>query len=67
MTTHDPDCRHCSAKLLRQAQEADRRLRAELTDRLDKCTPFDYEAALRELAHVNPDAVNEALDEVGVS
>ena len=66
MTVHDPECTVCSKALLRQAQEADRRLRAELTDRLDKCTPFDYEAALRELAHVNPDAVNEALDEVGV-
>ena len=65
MTTHDPDCMVCAQNLLR-AQEADRRLRAELTDRLDKCTAFDYEAALRELAHVNPDAVNEALTEVGV-
>ena len=63
---HDPECKFCSAKLLKQAQEADRRLRADLTDRLDTCTPFDYEAALRELAHVNPDLVNEALTEVGV-
>ena len=48
------------------AAEADlARIRAELTDRLDRCDPFAHEAALRWLAHENPDAVNEALTETG--
>ena len=67
MTIHDPECTVCDKLRLTQAQEADRRLRADLVARLDKCEPFDYEAALRELAHMNPDLVNEALTEVGVS
>ena len=66
MIAHPPHCTTCAEGLLKQAREADRRLRADLTDRLDTCTPFDYEAALRELAHVNPDMVNEALTKVGV-
>lgn len=55
-----PGCNSC-ARI-----EADaNRIRAELRDRLDRATPDQYEAALRELAHTDPDAVNAALDEAG--
>ena len=48
------------------AAEADlARIRAELRDRLDRCDPFDHEAALREIAHRDPDLVNDVLDQNG--
>jgi len=40
-------------------------MRAELRDRLDRCDPFDHEAALREIAHRDPDLVNDVLDQNG--
>jgi hypothetical protein len=61
MTRHATDgCARCKA-----AADDHARIRRELTLRLDKCDPFDYEAALRWLADNNPDAVNEALTEIG--
>ena len=42
-----------------------RRIQSEVRDRLDRCDPFAYEAALREAAHINPDLINEALDATG--
>ena len=61
-------CGHCSAdcRCDCHAAEADlARIRNELRDRLDRCDPFDHEAALRQLAHDLPDEVNEALDTTG--
>jgi len=69
----DPrDCAAC-AQITEAAAAAARedvarneaRIRAELRDRLDRCDPFAYEAALREAAHLNPDLITEALDATG--
>ena len=53
-------CRHRAAIARDEA-----RIQAELRDRLDRCDPFAYEAALREAAHLNPDLITEALDATG--
>ena len=41
------------------------RIRAELRDRLDRCTDADRGAAFGWLADNHPDLVREALDETG--
>ena len=46
--------------------EADfERIRAELRDRLDRCTDHDHGLAFGWLADNHPDLVREALDETG--
>ena len=69
--SHDEHCEqfgfvtqcYCDARANAEADLA--RIRNELRDRLDRCDPFDHEAALRQLAHRDPDLVNEALDTTG--
>ena len=41
------------------------RVRAELRDRLDRCTDADHGAAFGWLCDNHPDLVREALDETG--
>jgi hypothetical protein len=43
------------------------RIRAELRDRLDRLDEATQLRALRQLAHDDPDAVNEALDAEGAA
>lgn len=64
MTTHDPDCRHCSAKVLREAQEAERRHAAELRERVIQIDEYAMFKALSYLIDIAPDLVDEALTEV---
>ena len=69
--SHDEHCErfgfvtecYCDARAATARDEA--RIRTELRDRLDRCDPFAYEAALREAAHLNPDLITEALDATG--
>ena len=56
---------YCSARE-RVATERDaRNVRAELRDRLDRCTDADHGAAFGWLADNHADLVREALDETG--
>ena len=57
---------YCNSRPAQHAAARDEaRIQAELRDRLDRCDPFAYEAALREAAHLNPDLITEALDATG--
>ena len=54
------------ARTFREAVERDEaRIRAELRDRLDRCTDADHGAAFGWLCDNHPDLVREALDETG--
>lgn len=63
-TSHRAEPRTYSPEQNDAAARDTARVRAELRVRMDRWG-VDFEAALRWLANENPDAVNEALDEIG--
>ena len=64
---HDPlTCEAGVCRRLREQAERDaRNIRAELRDRLDRCTDADHGAAFGWLCDNHADLVREALDETG--
>ena len=60
---HDDSCRfRCNDT---PSERDDARIRAELRDRLDRCTDHDHGLAFGWLADNHADLVREALDETG--